>query len=441
MTDIIIIGSGPGGYRAAEYAAKKGKQVVVVEEGNVGGTCLNCGCIPTKALCHHAEIIESLKKDGSGLKNIAFDIDFESIMERKNLIVSQLRTGVETLLSQPGITFVKGHATLKDANTVVVDGKEYTAQNIIIATGSTSKMLPIEGITSDRVVTSTELLNIESIPKRLCIVGAGVIGMEFASIFTALGSEVTVVEFLKECLPAIDSDIAKRLRKSMEKQGVTFYMQSAVKCINDGQVVFDRKGKETSVEADVILMATGRKPNTEGLNLEGVGINVDRGAIVVNDNMETSLPGVYAIGDVNGRQMLAHAATFQGFRAVNHILGCKDDIRLDIMPAAVFTTPQVASVGITEDECESKGIEYNLHRAYYRANGKALAINATEGLVKIITDNTDHIIGCHVIGAHAADIVQEVASLMVHDAKRSELASIVHIHPTLSEVLHDAAMF
>ena len=241
-------------------------------------------------------------------------------------------------------------------------------------------------------MTSTELLNIESIPKRLCIVGAGVIGMEFASIFTALGSEVTVVEFLKECLPAIDSDIAKRLRKSMEKQGVTFYMQSAVKCINDGQVVFDRKGKETSVEADVILMATGRKPNTEGLNLEGVGINVDRGAIVVDDNMETSLPGVYAIGDVNGRQMLAHAATFQGFRAVNHILGCKDDIRLDIMPAAVFTTPQVASVGITEDECESKGIEYNLHRAYYRANGKALAINATEGLVKIITDNTDHII-------------------------------------------------
>ena len=440
MTDIIIIGSGPGGYRAAEYAAKKGKQVIVVEESYVGGTCLNCGCIPTKALCYHAEVIYSLRKEGSGLKNIEFDIDFESIMKRKNHIVSQLRAGVETLLSQPGITLVKGHATLKNATTVVVDGNEYAAQNIIIATGSSSKMLPIEGITSERVMTSTELLNIESIPKRLCIVGAGVIGMEFASVFSSLGSEVTVVEFLKECLPAIDIDIAKRLRKNMEKQGVTFFLQSAVKCIKDNQVIFERKGKEISVEADVILMATGRKPNIEGLNLESVGINVDRGAIVVDDNMQTSLPGVYAIGDVNGKQMLAHAATFQGVKAVDHILGNEDNIRLDIMPAAVFTNPQIASVGITEDECESKGIEYNLHRSYYRANGKALAVNSTEGLVKLITDNNDHIIGCHVMGAHAADIVQEVASLMARGTTRSELANIVHIHPTLSEVLHDAAM-
>lgn len=440
MTDVIIIGGGPGGYRSAEYAARNGLQVIVIEENNVGGTCLNCGCIPTKTLCHNAEIVSSLQEEGSGLKDVSFAVDFSAIMERKNNVVKQLREGVETLLSRPGITLVRGHAVLKDACTVVVDSKEYSARSIILATGSSAKLLPIEGVASPNVVTSTELLDITEVPRRLCIVGAGVIGMEFASIFASFGSEVTVVEFLKECLPAIDSDIAKRLRKSLEKRGVSFFMQSAIKKIDGNQVVFEHKGKECVVEADVILMATGRKANVEGLNLEGVGVKTDRGVIVVDDNMQTSVEGIYAIGDVNGRQMLAHAATFQGFRAVNHILGRKDNIRLDVMPAAVFTSPEVGSVGMTEDQCGTLGAEYKVHKAYFRANGKALAMNASDGLVKLITDNDKHIIGCHVLGAHAADIVQEAAVLIAKDATIDDLADIVHIHPTLSEVLHDASL-
>ena len=432
---LIIIGSGPGGYRAADYAARQGLQVTIIEEGDAGGTCLNCGCIPTKSLCHDAALADK--------RTLA------EAIRRKEEIRSQLRQGVETLMGQPNITFVRGKASFKDQHTVVVGDKEFTADNIIIATGSSAKMLPIEGLDLPNVVTSTELLDVEEVPERLCIVGAGVIGMEFASIFNAFGSKVTVIEYLKECLPATDSDLAKRLRKALEKRGVEFFMQSAVKSVAEGgKVTFERKDKEQTVEADLILMATGRKPNTEGLNLEAAGIQYDKFGIKVhpetmqvlsNIQHPTPITNIYAIGDVNGQTMLAHAATFQGFRAVNHILCRADRIRLDIIPAAVFTTPEVAGVGLTEDQCKEKEMEYTCKKGYYRANGKALAMEETDGLVKILTDVSGRIIGCHVLGAHAADMVQEVASLMNLGVTIDQLADIVHIHPTLSEVLQDAA--
>lgn len=430
-TDLIIIGSGPGGYRAADYAAKNGLQVLVFEEQEVGGTCLNSGCIPTKCLAHDAskETIPA----------------FELVMERKQQTIQQLREGVQTLLSQPNITLVRGKAVFKDSHTVVANGEEYQAKHIIIATGSHAKMPPIEGLAyqqggESNVMTSTELLNIDHVPEKLCIVGAGVIGMEFASAFASFGSKVTVVEFMKECLPTLDSDIAKRLRKCMEKKGIEFYLQAGVKSIHEGKVTFERKGKELTVEADTILIATGRAANMDSLNLDAMGIAYDKKGILVDDNMETSINGIYAIGDTNARQMLAHAATFQGFRAVNHILGKSDNIRFDIMPAAVFTHPEAASVGKTEDACKAEELNYTVRKGYYRANGRALSMEEPEGMAKLIVDEQNKIIGCHIYGAHAAELVQEISALMNMDITIDRLKDIIHTHPTLGEILQDMAI-
>ena len=429
-TDIIIIGSGPGGYRAASYALQQGKQVVIIEKAEAGGTCLNSGCIPTKCLAHDAEANAS---------------DFPAAAERKRNVMNQLRQGIEQLLSAPGITLVRGEATFKDARTVTVDGIDYEADDIIIATGSSSKMPPVEGIDNPRVITSTEALNFQTLPAEIVIIGAGVIGMEFASILSRFGAKVSVIEYLKECLPVIDKDIAKRVRKQIEKlQGVTFYMDSAVKAINDNEVVFvsNKNGKETRLECPAcpVLIATGRKPNIEGLNLEAAGVEYSPKGITVNDNMLTSVPHIYAIGDVTGRQMLAHAATFMGFRAVNAIVGKADKIRFDIMPSAIFTYPEAAAVGLTEDQCKQQGIECRALKGYYRANGKALAIDEPEGMVKLVAGADGKILGCTSYGAHSADIVQEVTAYMNCNATVADIAYSVHIHPTLSEILQDACV-
>ena len=429
-TDIIIIGSGPGGYRTAGYALQQGKQVVIIEKAEAGGTCLNSGCIPTKCLAHDAEANAS---------------DFPAAAERKRNVMNQLRQGIEQLLSAPGITLVRGEATFKDARTVTVDGIDYEADDIIIATGSSSKMPPVEGIDNPRVITSTEALNFQTLPAEIVIIGAGVIGMEFASIFSRFGAKVSVIEYLKECLPVIDKDIAKRVRKQIEKlQGVTFYMDSAVKAINDNEVVFvsNKNGKETRLECPgcPVLIATGRKPNIEGLNLEAAGVEYSPKGITVNDNMLTSVPHIYAIGDVTGRQMLAHAATFMGFRAVNAIVGKADRIRFDIMPSAIFTYPEAAAVGLTEDQCKQQGIECRALKGYYRANGKALAIDEPEGMVKLVAGADGRILGCTSYGAHSADIVQEVTAYMNCNATVADIAYSVHIHPTLSEILQDACV-
>ena len=417
-TDLIIIGAGPGGYRAAEYAAKQGLKVVIFEGNHVGGTCLNVGCIPTKTYVHSANFAEA--------------------RERMAQVVTQLRSGVESILSHPNITLVREKGAFVDARTV----GEYTADNIIIATGSETKWLTIPGKDNPCVVDSTGLLNLDTLPKRLCIIGAGVIGMEFASVFRRFGSEVTVIEYLKECLPALDSDIAKRLRKQMEKEGITFHMQCGVKQIADGEVFFEtKKGQTESVGADVILMATGRKPRTEGLNLETAGITLaPSGAIPVDDNYKVISPDscllspdscLYAIGDVNGRQMLAHAAEMQAVRVVNQILGKPDGIRFDIMPAAIFTNPEAACVGPTEDQLKEQGIPYVCKKSFWRANGKAMAMGETEGMLKLFVSPEGVILGCHAFGAHSADIIQEVSVLMCKGTTIDELADIVHIHPTL----------
>ena len=430
-TDLIIIGAGPGGYRAAEYAAKQGLKVTIFEGSDVGGTCLNVGCIPTKTYVHSKT--------------------FEEARERMAQVVPQLRSGVEAVLSHPNITLIRENAhfeNLTEGTVPVVriqaGGESYEADNVIIATGSETKWLPIKGKDDPRVVDSTGLLQLETLPKRLTIIGAGVIGMEFASVFHRFGSEVTVIEYLKECLPALDSDIAKRLRKYLEKQGITFKMKTAVEDIAD-------------LDADVVLMATGRKPRTEGLGLEAIGVDLaPNGAIPVNDDYELiTKPKVFAIGDVNGRQMLAHAAEAQAIYVVNKIVNRKSVNRkwLDIMPAAIFTEPEAACVGPTEDQLKEQGIPYVCKKSFWRANGKALAMNATEGMLKLFVSppesggvpegrgglNGGLILGCHAYGAHSADIVQEVSVLMCKHTTIDELADMVHIHPTLSEILKNAA--
>lgn len=451
-SDIIIIGSGPGGYRAAHHAALHGLSVVIIEKAEAGGTCLNRGCIPTKTLCRNAEIVDTLRHaDTFGLMGEGYSLDFGRVMERKQEVVEQLRSGVETLMQTPGITLVRGAASFANEHTVAVGNEQYTADNIIIATGSDSKCPPIEGTTLPGVVTSTELLDIDHLPKRLCIIGAGVIGMEFASVFSSFGSNVTVIEFLKECLPVLDSDIAKRLRQTIGKRGVEFYMQSAVKSITqtnteDGTkqltVSFEKKGKPVSVDADMVLIATGRKPCTDGLALEQAGIEYSPKGIVVDDDFQTNVSGVYAIGDVNGRCLLAHAATFQGLHVVNRILNRPDDIRFEIMPSAIFTNPEAASVGLSEDQLKAEQRPYECRKGFYRSNGKALAMNETDGMIKLLIDTADNqrIVGCHAFGAHSADMVQEIAALMNSGTTLQQLTNIIHIHPTLSEILHDMAL-
>ena len=412
-TDLIIIGAGPGGYRAAEYAVKQGLKVVIFEGSEVGGTCLNVGCIPTKTYVHSATFAEA--------------------RERMATVVSQLRQGVEGILSHPNITLVREKGAFVDAHTV----GDYTADNIIIATGSETKWLPIKGADDSRVVDSTGLLNLETQPKRLAIIGAGVIGMEFASVFNRFGTEVTVIEYLKECLPALDSDIAKRLRKFLErprvgdgtsgmKSGITFKMKTAVENIAD-------------IDADVVLMATGRKPRVQD-DFANAGIEYDeRKGVTVDENFRTTVDGIYAIGDVNGKQMLAHAAEMQAIHAVNQIIGKKDGIDFSIMPAAIFTQPEAACVGPTEDQLKEQGVAYECKKSFWRANGKAMAMGETEGLLKLFVSAEDGmILGCHAYGAHSADIVQEVSVLMCKHTTIAELADMVHIHPTLSEILKSA---
>ena len=314
---IIIIGAGPGGYETALLAAKRGVEVVLIESGHVGGTCLNEGCIPTKSFCRNAEVLDGLREaETFGVTGLSYDFDFKSVTARKDAVVEQLRGGVEGLLGHKLITLVRGMASFKDPHTVTVNGEEYPADYIIVATGSVSASLPIPGADLPGVLTSREILDILEIPKRLCVIGGGVIGLEFASVFRSFGSEVTVLEYFKEILPRFDSDLSKRLKQSLGKRGIEINTQAQVvgieECGEEYKVTYLRKGKEETVLADKVLMAVGRRANVDSLNLADVGIEyTSKGILVDNKTMQTNIPHIYAVGDINGRMMLAHAATFR----------------------------------------------------------------------------------------------------------------------------------
>ena len=462
---IIIIGAGPGGYETALLAAKRGVEVVLIESGHVGGTCLNEGCIPTKAFCKNAEVLDGLREaETFGVTGLSYGFDFKAVTARKNAVVEQLRGGVEGLLGHKLITVVRGKAAFKDAHTVVVtsapvmsgevETSEYLADYIIIATGSVSASLPIPGADLPGILTSREILDIEEVPQRLCVIGGGVIGLEFASVFRSFGSEVTVLEYFKEILPRFDSDLSKRLKQSLGKRGIEINTQAQVTAIEktDGvyKVAFTRKGKEEVVEADKVLMAVGRKANVGSLNLADVGLEfTPRGIVVDEKTMQTNIPHIYAVGDINGKMMLAHAATFQGIVALDHIMGIENGIDLSVMPAAVFTSPEAASVGMTEEDCKEAGIPIKALKSFFRANGKAVTMGETDGFCKVIVATEPkegaespyepgRILGCHLFGPHASDIVQEACALISRKATLNEFEDIIHTHPTLTEVLQSA---
>ena len=435
--DLIIIGAGPGGYETALEAAAAGKHVALIEERAAGGTCLHEGCIPTKCLAHSAEVLESVKTAAAfGISCGEATFSLSTAVQRKDEVVQRLTAGIDAMLKSAGVERYAGHAMLTADHTVSVGDDTLTAPHIIIATGSEARRLPIPGADLPQVITSTEMLNLQEVPRRLCIIGGGVIGMEFAGIFATLGSTVTVVEYCKEILPPFDKDMAKRLRMILKKKGIDFRLESAVERIEAGDgataVHFSTKGKAAAVEADLVLMAVGRAPRVAGLGLEQTAIEHSARGIVTDENMQTTVPGVYAIGDVNNRCQLAHAATFQGRRALHHILGREDGIDFALVPSVVYTQPNLAQVGLREEDfADGKPTAV---KAFYRANGRALTMGAEEGMVKLLFDADDRLRGAHILGEGAAEMIHEAAVLIAEGATRSRLHDIIHAHPTLSEM-------
>lgn len=445
-TDLIIIGAGPGGYETALEAAKAGLSVTLFEGAELGGTCLNAGCIPTKCLVKNAEVVSQFKNSEQfGIDDFTFSLDFNKVMERKNNVVETLRAGIAQMMKMAKVNVVKGFAAFTDDHTVTCDGEEYTADNFIIATGSVSKALPIPGADLECVMDSTRILSIDHIPESLTIIGGGVIGMEFAGIFSALGSKVTVIEFMKQILPPFDADIAKRLKAALTKQGIKIITEAAATSITqdaDYQCVvnYTVKDKEEQVVSSDLLMAVGRAPRLDTCGLDKAGVEYTKRGIVVDEWMRTNVPHIFAIGDCNARMMLAHVASFQGMHALNAILGHDDDIDFNVVPSAVFTNPECGMAGLTEAQCKEKGMDVKIGQAFFRANGKALAMGESEGLVKLIFDAVSGcLVGAHIMGVQAADLAQQCADLMSRGTTRDQMLDIIFGHPTVSEVLMAAA--
>lgn len=425
--DLIIIGSGPGGYEIAAEAARQGKSVTIIERDLLGGTCLNRGCIPTKCLCATASTILTVQRAAQfGVDVDAYAAHYDRAAERMAQVVAQLRGGIEQLLK--GVHVVKGEARLAADRQVIVGDEVYTAEQILIATGSRPASLPIPG--AELAMTSDDFLKLTTLPQRVCIIGGGVIGMEFASILAAFGVEVSVVEYCKEILPPFDKEVAKRLRSTLSRRGIKIVVGAAVTAIREGmQVVYAGKKGDETIECDAVIMAVGRRPVVPQ-GCEEAGVNLTpRGFIEVDDDMLTSAPGIYAVGDVNGRCMLAHAAAAQARVALG------EDVDLELIPSAVFTIPECAMVGLTEEQCKEQEIDYATAKAMFAGNGKALAMGEGEGFVKIIySKDTRMLLGCHIIGPHAADIIAEATAFMADGTNIDEIAvGVVHGHPTLSE--------
>lgn len=451
--DILIIGGGPGGYVAAIRAAQLGAKVSLVEEREIGGTCLNRGCIPTKALYTNAEILNTLKDiDHFGIEVDSYKINMGQIQKRKQDVVDQLVGGIEKVIKGYGIKLLRGRGRIIDKNTVHVvlnDGGEQniTAQNIIIATGSKPSMPNIPGADLEGVITSDEILNLTEVPKRLAIAGSGVIGIEFAYIFNALGSEVTVIS--STLLKRVDRDITKRLPGILKKQGIKLYDEVRAKEIIKGEngliirASSKKEGKNEAIEiqADYLLMASGRVPILEDLNLDILGVKYDEKGIKVNEHYETNVQGIYAIGDVIGGIMLAHVASHEGIHAVEHIMGIASNARQDVVPDCTFINPQIAYVGLTEEMAKEKGLNYKVSKFMFGANGKALAMGEPDGFVKVISSGEeDKIIGVHIMGPHASDLIHEGALAIAHDMNAQDIANTIHAHPTLAEAFSEAVL-
>ena len=447
--DVVVIGSGPGGYVAAIRAAQLGLDTACVEvEPKLGGTCLRVGCIPSKALLEsseqYAEAKNGLADHGVNIGSVSLDLG--KMLERKNGVVDTLTGGVAHLLKKNKVKRYEGRGRIAGPGTVVVEGKDAVtleAKHIIIATGSNSAPLPGVNVDGDRIGTSTEALSYPEVPKRLVVIGAGYIGLELGSVWNRLGSEVTVLEYLDRILPGMDGEIAKHAKKIFEKQGIRFQLGARVTGtrVQDDHCVVEVEGQEPVI-ADRVLLCVGRVPNTDGLGLDSVNVKQDkRGRIEVDDHWRTGEAGIYAIGDVIAGPMLAHKAEDEGVACAEFIATGHGHVNYGAIPGIVYTHPEIATVGKTEEELHDHGREFRKGKFAYAANGRARALGETEGFVKLLADDeTDRILGVHIIGAHAGDLIQEAVTAIEFGASSEDLARTCHAHPTLSEMVKEAAL-
>lgn len=445
--EAVVVGGGPGGYECAIRLSQNGVKTALVEEAELGGTCLNRGCIPTKTLLHSADVYYEAK-NGAPFGVTAGDVtfDYAKIIERKNAVSKQLSSGVAFLEKNHGVTVIPARATMTGPHTMSLsNGETLEADSVVLATGSIPARLPIPGIDRTGVVDSTGLLNMTACPKHIIIVGGGVIGIEFATFFYRLGVKVTIVEMLDRILGPLDKDITDLVETKLKKNGVELVLGVRVESIDEGLKVnyaTVKDGAKGTVEGDVVLMAGGRKPNTRGMGFEEIGLAMDRKGFVEIDGLcRTNLPGVYAIGDINGKMQLAHVASAQGMIVAAHIAGkpCKQ-LDYNHIPSCVYCNPETAMVGLTEEQARATGKEIGVGTFNLSGNGKALTMGENEGLVKFIYNKvTEEILGCHILGPRATDLAAEVAAVMECEGTISEIGSTVHPHPTVSEVLMEAA--
>lgn len=452
--DVVIIGGGPGGYIAAIKAAQLGLKVACVEKrGALGGTCLNVGCIPSKALLHSSNLYEEANHNFAkhGIKVKGLEIDIKAMQKHKDEIVSGLTKGIEGLFAKNKITYIKGagEITAKGEVTVKGDKKEVIkAKNIIIATGSSVTELPGVKIDGKDIISSDEAIHLKEVPKNLVVIGAGVIGLELGSVWRRLGAEVTVVEYLDKVLPPMDNEVSKEFQKILEKQGIKFKLGSKVTAAKTSAKNIELTvepasgGAAQKITADKVLVAIGRKPYTEGLGLEKVGVKLDeRGRIATDGHFKTSVDGIYAIGDVIVGPMLAHKAEEDGVALAEILAGQKGHVDYDLVPSVVYTHPEVAMIGKTEEQLKVSGIEYNKGKFPFMANSRARSVADTDGFVKILADKkTDEVLGVHIIGPQAGTIIAEAVVAMAYKASSEDIARICHSHPDLNEAVKEAAL-
>jgi dihydrolipoamide dehydrogenase len=449
--DTIIIGAGPGGYVAAIRAAQLGQKVAVVEgRETLGGTCLNVGCIPSKAMLHATHMLHETHEnfEKMGLIGASPTVDWQKMQAYKADVVTGNTKGIEFLFKKNKITWLKGWATIPAAGQVKVGDDTHSAKNIVIATGSEASTLPGVEIDEETIVTSTGALTLAAIPKTMVVIGAGVIGLEMGSVYARLGTKVTVVEYLDAITPGMDAEVAKAFQRILQKQGLSFILGAAVQSVSKGQqgvtVTYKLKKNDSAatLDADIVLVATGRKPYTQGLGLEALGVEIGpRGTIKTDAHFQTSIPGLYAIGDAIAGPMLAHKAEDEGMAVAEILSGKHGHVNYGVIPGVIYTTPEVASVGQTEEQLKAEGRAYKVGKFPFMGNARAKAIFQAEGFVKLIADkDTDRILGCHIIGPGAGDLIHEVCVAMEFGASAQDLALTCHAHPTYSEAVREAAL-
>ncbi len=444
--DIVIIGGGPGGYVAAIRAAQLGANVALIEKDSLGGTCLNRGCIPTKALVRSAEVLlEAKRAKDFGVVAGNVKADLPLIMARKRRVVEGLVSGVEQLMKANKISVYRGTGRILSPHTVIVDKTEIPTKKIVIATGSESRLPPIDGLELPGVLTTDDILELEKLPESLVVIGGSHVGVEFASIFSALGSNVTILKRRPLLLEPVDEEVGRRYAQSLTRQGIKVIIGAAVNCLRETdkgiRVCWDTPEGEHLVEGEMVLMATGRRPYTKGVGLSDVGVNTDGGAVTVNEYLETNVDGVYAIGDVLGRHMVAHVASYEGGIAVENALGRRRQTDYHAVPTCVYTFPPVAGVGMTEKEAKEGEIPHKVSKFRFVACGRAVAMDETAGIVKMIC-NADNgkVLGLHIMGPHADDLIAEGALAVQLGATATDIAHTLHSHPTLPEAVHESAL-